>query len=146
MKAAEKVAGDIMAKAALQAKLDAKLEAKKEIDKLLNIQPLPVGANDTGNHSRYVEEIKIHDVIRQVIKSKKKISASFWRATGKLYTLTSLIDHKLFLFLYSFAYIDLELISAHQTHQLANLLRLISSNHISTLFILFKCNTARVTR
>ena len=88
MKAAAKAAADIMGKASLKAKLVAELEAKKEIDKLLNIKPLPAGANVTSKPSRYVEEIKIHEVIKEVLKSKQKISASFWRATGRFYILT----------------------------------------------------------
>lgn len=88
MKAAEKAAEDIMGEASLKAKLIAKLEAKKEIDKLLSIKPLPAGANVTSKHSRYVEEIKIHEVIKQILKSKQKISTSFWHATGRFYMLT----------------------------------------------------------
>lgn len=84
MKAAEKVAEEIMDKAKLNAEHAAKLEAKKEIDKILNIDPLPPGVNHTGKTSRYVEDIHIHEVIGQVLSGKKKITASFWSATGGL--------------------------------------------------------------
>jgi hypothetical protein len=83
MKAAAKASEEIMEKAKMEAKISAMLEAKKEVDKLLNIRPLPAGVNVTGNHSRFVEEIHFHNVVKQVLNSKKKITATFWKATGE---------------------------------------------------------------
>jgi hypothetical protein len=82
MKAAQKASEEIMAEANAKAKLLAKLEAKKEIDKLLNLQPLPGGTNETVNRSRYIED-DIRGVITTVLKSKKKITAAAWTATGE---------------------------------------------------------------
>ena len=85
IKAAEKASLEIMTKAKLKAKLAAKLEAKKEIDKLLNLKQLPAGVNVTGNQSRYLEETHFYDIVNKVLISKKKITASFWSATGESY-------------------------------------------------------------
>ena len=82
IKAAAKVSGEIMAQAKLDAELAAKLAAKEVIDKALDINPLPPGVNASHNHSRFVEDTEIHEVISKVLTTKKKITASFWKATG----------------------------------------------------------------
>ena len=83
MKAAEEVSGNIIARAKLRAQLAARIAAKKEVDKLLNLQPLPAGTNVTVNQSRFVEDPSIYKIVKAALKSKKKITAAFWKATGE---------------------------------------------------------------
>ena len=83
MKAAAKASEDIMARARLKAVLAAKIEAKEEVDKLLNLKPLPAGTNVTVNQSIFADDTSIYKVVKAALKSKKKITAAFWKATGE---------------------------------------------------------------